>query len=237
MKPLVVVWSGDAEFHLLANHILMADGFQTLVADGLEEALHLAREREPFALVMDCRADNSPAAVEICGRLKTDPDTAGTVAVAVISQGAEEHHLELLKAGVDESCLRPVAPSRLLEFLRARLQRAPSKGRGLPHGTVLRYEGIEMNLASVRVRRNGREIRLAPIEFKLLRLLLERAEQVVSRDELIAAAWPSTHYVEGRTVDVHVGRLRRFLMGRDDTDVVRTVRGIGYALDVKGNGG
>ncbi|MGK6317446.1 winged helix-turn-helix transcriptional regulator [Neorhizobium sp. DT-125] len=237
MKPVVVVWSGDAEFHLLANHILMADGFQTLVAEGLEEALQLARERQPFAIVMDCRVDNSLTAVEICGRLKGDVDTAGTLAVAVISQGAEKHYLELLKAGIDESCMRPVAPSRLLEFLRSRLQRGPSGAKGLVDGTVLRYEGIEMNLATIRVRRNGREIRLAPIEFKLLKLLLERPEQVVSRDELIAAAWPSTHYVEGRTVDVHMGRLRRLLMDRNDADVVRTVRGIGYALDAKRNGG
>lgn len=236
MKALVMIWSGDVEFHLLANHILTAGGFESILADELEEVLRLARERHPFAVVLDCRVGSSTMAAEICGRLKGDPETAATLAIAVISQDAADHHLELLKAGFDESCLRPLAPSRLLEFLGARLPREGVASHRSVDNALLRYEGIEMNLATRRVHRNGTAVRLAPIEFRMLRLLMEKPEQVVNRVELIAAAWPTTHYVEDRTVDVHVGRLRKFLRGRTGSNVIRTVRGVGYSLDVKADG-
>ncbi|EUB98298.1 transcriptional regulator, winged helix family [Rhizobium sp. CF080] len=236
MKALVEIWSSDVEFHLLANHIFTAGGFDTVLSDDVEEVLRLAHQRRPFAVVLDCRADSSTMAAEICVRLKGDPETAEIFAVAVISQDAGDHYLELLKAGFDETCMRPLAPSRLLDFLRARLRREDLAVHRSVDDAVLRYEGIEMNLATMRVQRNGTAIHLAPIEFRMLRLLMEKPEQVVNRDELIAAAWPTTHYVEDRTVDVHVGRLRKFLKGRNDSDVIRTVRGVGYALDAKADG-
>ncbi len=229
MKPLILICTADADFYLLLSHILEVDGFASVLADTIEETFLLAAEKQPEAAILDCQPDSFSGA-EVCERLKQDPQTQDIPVVALIGAGAETQHVDLLKAGVDESFIRPVAPAKLLGFLQTNLAEHPLSDDASEGGKFLNYGDIEMSLVHYRVSRGGQDIHLGPIEFRLLHHLLQNPGQVFSRDELISAAWPENIYVELRTVDVHIGRLRRALATVEGTDVIRTVRSAGYAL-------
>jgi two-component system phosphate regulon response regulator PhoB len=229
-KPLVLLRSDDAEFYLIMSHILEVDGFATQLAGTGEEARHLARERAPQAIVVDCRPGSQSGAA-LCASLKQDAPTGTIPVVALIALGAEDQYIDLLKAGVDESFVRPIAPAKLLDCLRAKTTNGRSMNNGFENGKYLSHGDIEMSLDAHRVHCNGSEIPLGPIEFKLLQHLLRAPGRIFSRDELIGAAWPANVYVDARTVDVHIGKLRKSLMKASTTDVIRTVRTAGYGLD------
>jgi two-component system, OmpR family, phosphate regulon response regulator PhoB len=229
MKPLIVIYSKDAEFYLVLSHILEVDGFASALAGNVEETLKLAAETQVQAVVLDCRRDNDVAAG--CARLKQDPLTSALPVVALIASGAERQHIELLKSRIDECFVRPMTPAKLLDYLQSRLVVERPDGSGAEIGNLLSYRDIEMQLDTHRVRRNGREIVLGPIEYKLLRCMLQNPEMVLSRDDLIEFAWPGNVYVGGRTVDVHISRLRKALKEGSQTDIIRTVRLAGYALE------
>jgi two-component system, OmpR family, phosphate regulon response regulator PhoB len=228
LKPLVLISSANADFYLLLDHILESDGFATVLAGGVEETHFLAVEKGPQAIILDCQSGTFSGA-EICARLKMDPQTFGTTTVALIGPGAESQYVDLLQAGVDESFVRPMVPAKLLAFLRRKLVNRPSGGEGAWEGD-LRYDDIEIDTTTRQVRRNGAGIDLGPIEFKLLRHLLEHPEQVLSRDELISAAWPANMHVRARTVDAHIVRLRRILKCLSGMEIIHTVHSVGYVL-------
>ncbi|ASY73818.1 Phosphate regulon transcriptional regulatory protein PhoB (SphR) (plasmid) [Sinorhizobium fredii CCBAU 83666] len=152
--------------------------------------------------------------------------------VALIAPGANYQHLDLLKAGIDESFLGPFAPAKLLSYLRARLamERPDSED-----GRSVIWGDLEMLLPSHRVRGcNGRQIHLSQLEFNLLRHLMENRGNVCSRDELIGAAWPDNIHIDIRTVDVHISRLRKSLKEILPHNVIRTIRPIGHAVEEQG---
>nr|WP_192178575.1 response regulator transcription factor [Mesorhizobium amorphae] len=230
MKPLVLICSQDVEFYLFLSHILEVDGFASEPAGGAKEALSLTDEREFQAVVLDC----GPARITgsaICARLKREPRTGGLPIIALIAPGAENQHLDLLKAGIDESFVRPIAPAKLLECLRTKLALPKPGSNGISDGGWLRCGSLEMRLDAHRVRGNGHDIHLGPIEFNMLRHLLEAPGKVFSRDDLIAAAWPNNIHIGPRTVDVHISRIRKALKTASPGSVIRTVRSAGYSLD------
>ncbi|MGF9566866.1 response regulator transcription factor [Neorhizobium sp. BT27B] len=225
MTHTIIIGSQDAEFHLLATHILNADGFNCVSADNVQDIFRLSLRRSPVAVVLDCRAESLRMVIEVCDRLKSERATSHILTIAVIGRSAEQHHLDLLKVGVDETLKRPISPSTLLDVL---------KTDALPRRTeklFLRYDDLEMNVAKRRVVRGGATLPMAQVEFNILKLLLSAPEQVFTRDEIISAAWPPRVYVEPRTVDVHIGRLRKLLNGKNRRDIIRTVRSVGYSLD------
>jgi two-component system phosphate regulon response regulator PhoB len=229
MKPLIVICSHDAEFYLMLSHVLAVDGFISALASNIDEMFELAADTPVQAWVLDCRSDNQMAAS--VSRLRQNPRTSGLAVVALIAPGAENQHIELLKSGIDEGFVRPLAPAKLLAYLHWRL--GPGRKSGVqPDGAMaLHYGDIEMQIDTHHVRCNGSEISLGPIEFKLLRYMLENPEKVHSREDLIQAAWPRNIYVAPRTVDVHISRLRKSLKGSSHSDTIRTVRLGGYALE------
>ncbi|WP_198028844.1 response regulator transcription factor [Mesorhizobium sp. WSM3626] len=228
MKPLIVICSDDAEFYLILSHVLAVDGFTSALASNVNEMLELATELAVHALLLDCQPDNQMA--ESCGRLRQDARTSALPVVALIAPGAESQHIALLKSGIDEAFVRPLAPAKLLDYLRSRLGVDRHSGSRLETALSLNHGDIEMQIDSHHVRCNGREIELGPIEFKLLRHMLENPGKVLSREELIGAAWPNNVHVGPRTVDVHISRLRRSIKLSSHHDVIRTVRLGGYAL-------
>ncbi|OCX21494.1 two-component system response regulator [Mesorhizobium hungaricum] len=235
MKPLILICSQDAEFYMILNHILAVEGFASALASDSDEMLKLAGETEAQAGILDCRACNAMA--EVCSRLRQDARTSALPLIASIAPGAENQHIALLKSGVDESLVRPFAPAKLLDCLRSRLSYTRLPG-SRPEGPVsLSHGDIHMQIDTHHVRCNGREILLGPIEFKLLRHMLENPGKVLTRDELIEAAWPGNVYVGPRTVDVHISRLRRSLRQSSDLDAIRTVRLGGYALEFRSGSG
>lgn len=227
MKPLVIICSEDAEFYLILDHILGVDGFASKLAGSVEETYRLTAEDAPHAVILDCQHDSELNTPAVCSRLKQDGRTQAVPVVALIAAGAETQHIALLKAGVDESFMRPLAPAKLLDYLRALL----SATRSTAGKNALIFSDIEMRLDSHRVHRNGQEIHLGTIEFRILRELLEKPGRVFSREELISAAWPENVHVSARTVDVHISRLRRSLLAASEKDVIRTVRSAGYAIE------
>lgn len=224
-KPLVAICSQDAEIYLFLHHILDVDGFASTLASTDEEMLDLAGTATVRAWILDCHFDNGMAAN--CVRLRQDPRTGRLPIVAMIAPDAQDQHIALLKAGIDECFVRPTAPAKLLTYLRSRLG-SPARSEA---GLALSYGAIEMELDTYHVRCSGEDVVLGPIEFKLLRHMLENPERVLSRDELIRTAWPRNVFVGPRTVDVHISRLRRSFRQVSRADMIRTVRLGGYALE------
>jgi two-component system phosphate regulon response regulator PhoB len=229
LKPLVIICSEDAEFYLILDHILSVDGFTSKLAGSAEEVHRLAAEEASHAIILDCRPDGRLDAPAVCARLKQDARTHAIAIVALIAANAESQHIALLKAGIDESFMRPLAPAKLLDYLRALLPATRSAAETI-RKTALTFGDIEMRLDSHRVHRNGEEIHLGSIEFRILRELLEKPGRVFSREELISAVWPENVHVSTRTVDVHISRLRRSLLTVSEKDVIRTVRSAGYSI-------
>ncbi len=232
-SPLILIASQDPDFYLMLDHILRADDFRTALTDGAGEHAGFSSD-DVFAIILDCRAGSSFAADTF--RAWKDPAARPNIlSIALIGPGAEQQHVELLKLGVEESFVRPIAPARLLLSPRAR-RSGIRPGYGSSGGrTSLVFGDLEMSLDTYRVHRDGREIHLGPIEFRLLRHLIENPGRVFSRDELIARAWPNRVHVSARTVDMHISRLRRSLTRASKGDLIRTVRSAGYSLEDRGH--
>ncbi|MER8613188.1 response regulator transcription factor [Mesorhizobium sp. M1216] len=230
MKPLVLICSQDAEFYLNYSHILEADRFASEQAGCAKEAFVLAEQREFHAVVLDCVPASATGAT-ICARLKEEPRTADLPVIALIARGAEDQHLDLLKAGIDEIFVRPIDPAKLLDCLRARLALPKRGANGLENGGWLTCGGLEMKVDARRIRGNGHDIHLGLIEFNVLRLMIEAPGKVFSREELIGRAWGDNIHVEPRTVDVHISRIRKALKSASPDSDIRTVRSAGYLLE------
>lgn len=225
IEPLILIGGKDVDFYLLLGYVLDSEGFATVLARNAKELLQLAGERRPAAILLDCRLPSFPAAV-ICRRLKQHPEMRTIPLIALIGPATARERARVRNLGVDHSLAGPVMPAQLAEQLRRILgieQRGPREG-------VVSYADIEMSLSTYRVRRNGRDIHLSPIEFRLLRHLLQHPERAITRDELAGAVWHEGTYVSSRTVDVHMGRLRKALKSAAPKDLICTVRSVGYAL-------
>src|SRR5690606_3617726 len=147
--------------------------------------------------------------------------------IMLTARGEEEDRIRGLDDGADDYVTKPFSPSELLARVRAVLRRT----RPALSTEILRYDDLTMDITAHRVSRGNRQIHLGPTDFRLLRYLLEHPRRVFSREQLLAAVWGHDVYVEPRTVDVHIRRLRQALNGRNEQDLIRTVRAAGYALD------
>ena len=165
--------------------------------------------------------------IEVCRQLRRLPETRRLPIVMLTARGEEGDKLRGLDAGADDYVTKPFSPSELIARLRAVLRRAKPERED----ETLKYQDLIMDLASHRVKRNGREVHLGPTEFRLLRHLLENQGRVFSREQLLDMVWGRDVYVEPRTVDVHIRRLRKAINNQNENDLIRTVRAAGYALD------
>lgn len=229
MKPLIVICSQDSQFYLLLSHILEVDGFSSALASTIKEVLDFASDQPVRAVVLDCRPQNRMAAQSAL--LKQDGRTRKLPCIALVTAGAEKQHIHLLKSGIDECFARPIVPAKLLECLRGMLGVGPTFQTVQNKSISLRYSDVEMQVDTYRVHCNGKQILLGPIEFRLLRHMLENPEKVISRGELIEVAWPGGADVGERTVDVHISQLRKLLRHTCRSAAIRTVRQAGYALE------
>lgn len=230
MKPLVVVSSSNAEFSLFVRHILETAGLAVVLAIGSRETHSLAVREAADAILLDGHLTD---AVSLCEQLKSDPATSHLKIVALIGQRPANHYTAFVNAGIDEGFVRPVEPRRFVDALKALTRMSAGygwQGEGAQQ-RHLTYADIDVDLYTRRVRRAGLEVHLTAIEFELLRRLMEEPTRVFRREELIETAWPRGTYVDRRTVNIHIGRLKRQLMAAHPANVIRTVRGAGYALD------
>lgn len=226
MKAVVLIGSGDTEFFLLFAHILEVGGYHPKLASGVSELIQLADDRDVKVIMLDCQPGRF-SAIEACQAIKQTPALTGVLTVAIIEAGAKDWYLDLIAVGVDEAFVRPFPPAMLLDYFHRHLTRNTrcSSDRGR-----LEHSRVAVDFDNRRVTRNGVSIHLAGTEFTLLIYLMKNANRICSRMELLDAAWPGRRYVQESTLTVHVGRLRKALNATGGTDLIRTVRSIGYAF-------
>ena len=195
-----------------------------------EEALTLALEQVPDIVILDWMIEGI-SGLEVCRRLRRGAATANLPIIMLTARGEESDRVRGLETGADDYITKPFSPRELIARIAAVLRRV----RPALAGEVLRYADVEMDVVSHKVRRDGRAVPLGPTEYRLLRHFLEHPGRVFSRERLLDSVWAHDHDIELRTVDVHVRRLRKALNDGRKTDLIRTVRSAGYALDADGD--
>jgi len=226
MKPVILVVEDEAALVSVLRYNLDREGFEVVEARDGEEAMLVADERPIDIVLLDWMLPNV-SGIEVCRRLRRKADTANVPIVMLTARGEEADRIRGLDMGADDYVPKPFSMAELMARLHAVLRRV----RPALAAEKLGYADIEMDLAAHRVSREGREVRLGPTEFRLLRFFLEHPGRVFSREQLIGGVWGHGVYVEPRTVDVHIRRLRAALNASGSGDPIRTVRAAGYALD------
>ena len=221
---VLIVEDEPAQVEVLAYN-LKAEGFHVITADNGEDALILVDEYMPDLIVLDWMMPHI-SGIEVCRRLKTRPETRSIPIIMLSARSEEIDRVRGLEIGADDYVTKPYSIVELLARVRAQLRRM----RAAAVGQILNYEDIILNAETHKVSRGEKTIRLGPTEFRLLSTFMEKPERVWSRDQLLDRVWGRDIYVDTRTVDVHIGRLRKALCQYGGKDPVRTVRGVGYAL-------
>jgi two-component system phosphate regulon response regulator PhoB len=231
MKPLALVVEDEAPLVELLRYNLEREGFRVAAAYDGDEALVMAAEEPPDIVVLDWMLPHT-SGLEVCRRLRRGERTRDVPILMLTARGEEADKVRGLDSGADDYVTKPFSPAELIARMRAVLRRAQP---GLAE-EVLSFEDVTMDLVGHRVRRGGRDVHLGPTEYRLLRHLMQHPGRVFSREQLLNAVWGHDVYVEPRTVDVHIRRLRKALNRGEEADLIRTVRSAGYALDRPGSG-
>jgi len=226
MKPKILIVEDEAAVVTLLRYNLEHQGFEVdAVSDG-EEALVAVEENPPDLILLDWMLPQL-SGIEVCRQLRRKPATKQLPVILLTARGEEADTVRGLDSGADDYVTKPFSPAELTARVHALLRRS----RPALSDEALTVADLRMDLAAHRVHRNGREIKLGPTEYRLLRHFMEHPGRVFSREQLLDAVWGRDVYVELRTVDVHIRRLRKALNEGGEADVVRTVRSAGYALE------
>jgi two-component system phosphate regulon response regulator PhoB len=226
MKPRVLIVEDEAALVTMLRYNLEKEGFEVSEAGDGEEALAQISERKPDAILLDWMLP-LVSGIEVCRQIRRAPATRSLPVIMLTARGEEGDRVRGLNSGADDYIVKPFSPVELVARLKAVMRRAqPESG-----SEQLRFADVAMDLAAHRVTRNGRAIHLGPTEYRLLKFLMQHPGRVFAREQLLDGVWGHDVYVEPRTVDVHIRRLRKALNGPDEADLVRTVRSAGYSLD------
>ena len=223
-SKILIVEDDPSQLELLAYRVESA-GHQVLKASSGHDALKLLEDNEPDLVLLDWMLPGI-SGIDICKRIRS-AERSRALPVIIVSARAEEFdRVRGLEAGADDYVVKPYSMFELLARLKAHLRRfKPSTVN-----EILRFQDIELNPEQHRVFRDGKPVKLGPTEYRLLSTFLERPGRVWSREQLLDRVWGQDIYVENRTVDVHIGRLRKALCRYGGEDPLRTVRGAGYSL-------
>ena len=221
---ILIVEDEPAQREILLYHLKKA-GFAALWADNGEEGLLLAQENLPDVLILDWMLPKL-SGLEICRQLRAHQDTKHIPIILLSARSEEADKVQGLDIGADDYVAKPYSVLELMARVKTQLRR----NRASLIGAQLRFQDIVLDATTHKVFRAGLEIKLGPTEFKLLTIFLEKQGRVLSRNQLLDQVWGRNIYIESRTVDVHVGRLRKSLLQHGGDDPLRTVRGAGYAL-------
>jgi two-component system phosphate regulon response regulator PhoB len=229
MTPHILVVEDEDSLATLLQYNLQKEGYDVALAGDGEEALLLVDERLPDLVVLDWMLPKV-SGIEVCRRLRQRNETRNLPIIMLTARGEETDRVRGLDTGADDYVVKPFSMTELTARIRAVLRRLRP---GLAEDRVRRGD-ILIDRVAHRVKRAGAEIHLGPTEFRLLDYLMQHPGRVFSREQLLDAVWGSDVYVEARTVDVHIGRLRKALGVSEDDDPIRTVRSAGYSLDLEG---
>ncbi len=223
--PTVLIVEDEAAQREVLAYNLEAEGYRVAQADNGEEALLMVAEDAPDLIVLDWMLPNV-SGIEVCRRLKSRPETRAVPIIMLSARSEEVDLVRGLETGADDYMVKPYSVMELMARVRTQLRRS----RPSAMGEVLEYQDITLDPETHRVHRGGNALKLGPTEFRLLATLMEKPGRVWSREQLLDRVWGRDIYLDTRTVDVHVGRLRKALCTHGGEDPVRTVRGAGYAL-------
>ena len=226
MSARILIVEDEEPLTMLLRYNLEAEGYEVESAARGDEADTRLKESTPDLVVLDWMLPGL-SGIELCRRLRARPETRQLPIIMLTARGEESEKVRGLATGADDYMVKPFSVPELLARVRALLRRAnPDKV-----ATVLTIGDIELDREKKRVVRGGQAIDLGPTEYRLLEFLMERPGRVFSREQLLDGVWGSEIYIDERTVDVHVGRLRKAINRGREVDPIRTVRGAGYALD------
>ena len=230
-KPHVLIVEDEAALVTMLRYNLESEGYRVSEAVDGEEAILLVIEEPPDLILLDWMLP-SLSGIEVCRRIRRNESARDVPIIMLTARGEDSDRVRGLDSGADDYITKPFSPRELMARVRAVLRRSqPSDHERLVYGD------IEMDLARHRVQRGGRDLHFGPTEYRLLRHFLESPGRVFSREQLLDAVWGRDVYVEARTVDVHIRRLRKTLNEGGLPDLIRTVRSAGYAVDGADIGG
>ncbi len=225
-KPSLLLVEDDAALSELLRYTLDREGYTVVHCTDGEEAIFRAREQTFDLAILDWMVPGL-SGIEICRQLRRLPATAAMPIVMLTARTDEQDRIRGLETGADDYITKPFSPRELVARIKAIMRRV----RPALTGGSLSYANIEMDTSSHKVLRDGAALHLGPTEFRLLRHFLEHPGRVFSREQLLDAVWGHDVYVELRTVDVHIRRLRKAINEEGGPDLIRTVRSAGYSLD------
>jgi two-component system phosphate regulon response regulator PhoB len=225
-KPLILIVEDEEPLTTLLRYNLEAAGYEVEAAPRGDEAEIRLKERIPDLLVLDWMLPGI-SGIELCRRLRAREGTAQLPILMLTARGEEDERIRGLATGADDYMVKPFSLPELMARVKALLRRA----RPEAISPVLKAGDLELDRETLRVRRSGREVHLGPTEFRLLEFLMKSPGRVFSREQLLDGVWGRDVYVDERTVDVHIGRLRRALNRGRNRDPIRTVRGAGYSFN------
>jgi len=216
----------DAALAELLIYTFKREDFSVRHTPDGEEALIMAQESAPDIVLLDWMVE-SLSGIEVCRRLRRATDTANVPIIMLTARGEEEDRVRGLDTGADDYVTKPFSPRELVARVGAVLRRVRP---GLA-GETLSYADLEMDTVGHKVKRGGAVVPLGPTEFRLLKHFLEHPGWVFSRERLLDSVWGRDSEIEPRTVDVHIRRLRKAINAEGKSDLIRTIRSAGYALD------
>ena len=225
MKPFIVIAEDDSALAELLRYNLTSQGYETAIARDGDEAMLLLDERVPDLMLLDWMLPKI-SGIEICRRVRTRRETANLPIIMLTAKTEEADRIRGLETGADDYVTKPFSTNELMARVKAVLRRIRP---ALVEDTI-KVGDIHVDRATHKVTRDGKEIHLGPTEFRLLEYFAQHPGRVFSREQLLDGVWGSDVYVEARTVDVHVGRLRKALMSEGGDNPIRTVRSAGYSL-------
>ena len=225
-EPTVLIVEDEAALTTLLRYNLEREGYRVFEARDGEEGLLLAGEVNPDLVILDWMLPQL-SGIEVCRRLRSRGEMRNVPVIMLTARGEEPDRIRGLDTGADDYIVKPFSMSEMLARVRAVMRRVrPSLVQD-----VIEVGEITIDRSNHRVRRSGRDIHLGPTEYRLLDQLMQHPGRVFSREQLLDNVWGSDIYVEARTVDVHVGRLRKALNEPGERDPIRTVRSAGYSFD------
>jgi two-component system phosphate regulon response regulator PhoB len=228
-RPTVLVVEDEPALLALLRYNLESEGYRVLEAKNGEEGLTLIRETKPDLVLLDWMLPFL-SGIEVCRQMRRLPDLKSIAVIMLTAKSEEADKLRGLEVGADDYVVKPFSPSELMARVKAVLRRAKPQ----LSTETLSYKDLSMDLATHRVKRMEKDVHLGPTEFRLLRFLMENQGRVFSREQLLDHVWGRDIYVEPRTVDVHIRRLRKAINIEGALDLIRTVRAAGYSLDAEG---
>ena len=224
--PRVMVVEDEEPLAVLLQYNLEAEGFEVETVSRGDDADIRLQERAPDLLLLDWMLPGT-SGIELCRRVRARAATARLPIIMLTARGEESERVRGLATGADDYVVKPFSTPELIARIRATLRRATPEVTS----DVLEVGELRLDRTAHRVTRKGRTLRVGPTEFRLLEYFMSAPGRVQSRQQLLDAVWGETVYIDERTVDVHIGRLRKAIVGMRESDPIRTVRGAGYAFE------